>query len=104
MVFFKDGGDSFTNNSPEAVVRPPSGSSLRETSCLYMNIYFGVSFSLILWTFSFTHIRVFPSHFHLAETRSRSIYIEGTMKPESLGSALKSTDLGLFIYILFSLN
>ena len=54
--------------------------------------------------FSFTNIREFPSYFHLAETRSQSIYLEGTLKPESLGSALKSTDLGLFIYILFSLN
>lgn len=103
MVLFKDGGASFTNNSPEAVVEGPSGSSLREMSCLYMSIYFRVSF-LIRWTFSFTNIREFPSHFHLAETRSQSIYIEGTLKPESLESALKSTGLGLFIYILFRLN
>lgn len=91
---------------PKLWWRPPQDSWLWEKWTGY--IWASTSVFPSPWFFgffSYTYIGGFPpSHFHLAQSKSQSIYLDGTLKPESLKSALKSTTLGLFTHILFKLN
>ena len=106
VVISKDGSGYFTNDSPKALVEAPSRDMVtREVSWLHVKMHFNIPFFLILWIFFYTNTRGFPlSHSHLAESRSQSIYLDDTLKPESLDTALKLTNLCLFICILFHLN
>src|SRR3712207_4427427 len=78
VVISIGGSASFTNDSPKALVEAPSGDMVtREVSQLHVKMHFNIAFFLILWIFSYTNTRGFPpSHSHLAESRSQSVYLD----------------------------